>query len=360
MHKPRGGPSGNGNGKSPPFLDGRLRRPGKNIGSGLCQKLRVVHDHDFELGNHFGILIELIQEFHIFTDKIFSDIQPFLGGSDMHSFGISHIELDRRLNGWLISLAAVLICLWVGMPDAAGNPTKEFRVIRFQHEIDLGDGISGSAGPDYLINGGESDGLKVSMLLDVYRPRNIHDPFNNKDYPLRILIGQVKVIRVFSDLAVTRLHALEPSTEKPIVKYRSVMIGDYARLRPPGAAKPATFSLPSNVLFDFDSWRIKPEAQAALLTISEMLKRNPGYGLAIEGHTCNLGSAQYNKILSLKRAAGVAAFIVSYGGIQRERIHFFGYGEASPVASNDTEKGRQQNRRVDFRLIPPGAPIPVI
>jgi outer membrane protein OmpA-like peptidoglycan-associated protein len=278
----------------------------------------------------------------------------------MYLSGIYEIEPWRRLEGWFFSITTVLICLLVGASFAVGDENKEFRVIRFQHEIDLGDGISGSAGPDYLINGGESDGLKVSMLLDVYRPRNIHDPFNNKEYPLKILIGQVKVIRVFPNLAVTRLHALELSTEKPIVEYRSVMIGDYARLRPPGAAKPATFSLPSNVLFDFDSWQIKPDAQAALLTISEMLKRNPGYGLAIEGHTCNLGSAQYNKILSLKRAAGVAAFIVSYGGIRRERIHFFGYGEASPVASNDTEKGRQQNRRVDFRLIPPGAPIPVI
>ena len=278
----------------------------------------------------------------------------------MQLFLISYIEPDRRLEKWLISLAVVFICLWVGVSDAAGNSVEEFRVIRFQHEIDLGDGISGSTGPDYLINGGESDGLEVSMLLDVYRPRNIQDPFNHKEYPLRILIGQIKVIRVFSNLAVTRLHALEPSTEKPIVKYRSVMIGDYVRPRPKGAAKPATFSLPSNVLFDFDSWRIKPDAQSALLTISGMLKQNPRYHLVIEGHTCSMGSSQYNKTLSLQRAASVAAFLVRYGGIRRERVHFFGYGEESPVASNDTEKGRRQNRRVDFRLIPPGMPIPII
>ena len=276
----------------------------------------------------------------------------------MHLFGISDFEPGKRQARWLFSIAAALICLLVGVSFATGEEHKEFRVIRFQHEIDLGDGRSGSAGPDYLINGGESDGLEVSMLLDVFRPRDIHDPFNGKEYPLRILIGQVKVIRVFANLAVTRLYALEPSTKKPIVQYRSVMIGDYVRPRPSGAAKPATFSLPSNVLFDFDSWRIKQDAQAALLTISEMLKQNPGDNLVIEGHTCNLGSTKYNKALSLKRAANVAAFLVRYGGIRRDRIHFFGYGEESPVASNDTEKGRRLNRRVDFRLIQPGEPFP--
>ena len=282
----------------------------------------------------------------------------FLCLKDTHTSKTSRFKLDRRLDGWLMSVAAALICLLVGTSDALGNDEKEFRVIRFQHEIDLGDGISGSAGPDYLINGGESNGLKVSMLLDVYRPRKIHDPFNKTAYPLRILIGQIKVIRVFPKLAVTRLHSLEPSTEEPIVNYRSVMLGDFALPRPESAAKPANFSLPSNVLFDLDSWRIKPDAHGALSSIAEMLKRKRGQNLVIEGHTCNLGSNQYNKSLSLKRAASVAVFLIRSGGIRRERIHFFGYGEESPVVLNDTEKKRKQNRRVDFRLVPPGASIP--
>jgi outer membrane protein OmpA-like peptidoglycan-associated protein len=301
-----------------------------------------------------------IQEFHFITDKIIKIIHNTSLRKDMRISRKLYIRSDWRLEWWLLVIAAALVCLAGGSSDAVWGDNKELRVIRVQHEIDLGDRISESAGPDYYISGGESYGLRVSMLLDVYRPLQIYNPFNEKDYDIRILIGQLKVLRVFPDLAIARLQSLEPFATNPIVTYRSVMIGDYILPRPEGAIRPANFSLPSSILFNFASWQLKPEAHKALSTLSRMLKEHKDQDIVIDGHTCNIGSDEHNNTLSLKRAKSVSDFLIHFGGIQKERIQIFGYGEGLPITPNDTEKGRKQNRRVDFRLIAIGTPVPRI
>lgn len=79
----------------------------------------------------------------------------------------------------------------------------------------------------------------------------------------------------------------------------------------------------------------------------------PDHRVLIEGHTCNIGTPEYNMDLSLKRAKAVATMLSS-NGISHERISFTGYGETRPVASNDTYEGRVQNRRVEVTLVPAG------
>jgi len=106
----------------------------------------------------------------------------------------------------------------------------------------------------------------------------------------------------------------------------------------------------STVLFTLNSSDLKPEAKKQLDQIASGLKAQPTVTVEIGGHTCNIGTEQYNLALSKRRANTVRDYLVQQG-IDASRLTAEGYGEFSPVASNDTEEGRQQNRRVEFRIL---------
>jgi outer membrane protein OmpA-like peptidoglycan-associated protein len=294
------------------------------------------------------------------TDKRIYMIPNDLWRKNMRTYRKISIGSIRRLTWWLSAVAMALVCLAGGSFAPALGETKALRVIAVQTELDLGDRASGPTGPDYHINGGESEGIQISMLLDVYRPVRVHNRFNEKDYNIKILIGQIIVLRVFPDSAIARLQSLEPHTESPLVTNRAVMIGDHLLPRPEAAAPPANISLPSSILFNFDSWRLKPEAFNILSNLSGIIKQRQDQDLVIEGHTCNRGSDKYNITLSRKRANSVSDYIIGSGVIRKERLYIIGYGERFPISPNDTEEGRQHNRRVAFRFIPTGTPVPPI
>jgi OmpA-OmpF porin, OOP family len=102
----------------------------------------------------------------------------------------------------------------------------------------------------------------------------------------------------------------------------------------------------SDVLFEFNRADLKPGAMRTLYPLVTFLKENPTRTVSIEGHTDSIGSQSYNLELSELRADAVRHFLMAQG-IDAGRITTVGYGKAYPVASNDTEAGRQQNRRVE-------------
>src|SRR5581483_10405906 len=84
-----------------------------------------------------------------------------------------------------------------------------------------------------------------------------------------------------------------------------------------------------------------------LYPLATLLKDQPGRGIIIEGYTDSTGDPKHNQELSERRAQTVRDFLVS-AGVDPRRISVHGYGEARPVASNDTERGRRENRRVEI------------
>jgi OOP family OmpA-OmpF porin len=102
------------------------------------------------------------------------------------------------------------------------------------------------------------------------------------------------------------------------------------------------------VLFDFDRYEIKPEAYPLLNEVVAILKRTPRTKVEIQGHTDNVGTAEYNQELSEKRAKQVRDYIVK-NGIAPQRLSHRGYGLTRPLASNGTKEGRAKNRRVELR-----------
>ncbi len=106
-------------------------------------------------------------------------------------------------------------------------------------------------------------------------------------------------------------------------------------------------AIPADFLFNLGSAKILPAAEENLKTVYEILIQYPEVRVEVVGHTCELGSESFNMELSLKRAQAVKDWLVGQN-IEPERLIVNGYGEAKPVASNDTEEGRQQNRRIEF------------
>jgi outer membrane protein OmpA-like peptidoglycan-associated protein len=101
------------------------------------------------------------------------------------------------------------------------------------------------------------------------------------------------------------------------------------------------------ILFDTDSGVIRSESKPVLEEILSLLKNEPEWKLTIEGHTDDTGSDTHNQLLSQKRAESVAAYLKS-GSIDGGRLKTIGFGESKPVADNETELGRAQNRRVEL------------
>ncbi len=102
----------------------------------------------------------------------------------------------------------------------------------------------------------------------------------------------------------------------------------------------------SDVLFDTNRAQLKSGGVREVQKLADVLKRNPQRNVAIEGFTDSTGSENYNQQLSERRANAVRDTLMNMG-IDSTRITTRGYGKSLPVASNDTEAGRQLNRRVD-------------
>jgi OOP family OmpA-OmpF porin len=110
------------------------------------------------------------------------------------------------------------------------------------------------------------------------------------------------------------------------------------------------WALKGVVLFDFDKSDIKPEAHQLLDEVVAILKKNPEIKGVIEGHTDSMGSEEYNQGLSERRAQAIEKYLEEHG-IDANRYTVKGHGESKPIASNDTEEGRQENRRVELKRL---------
>lgn len=112
-------------------------------------------------------------------------------------------------------------------------------------------------------------------------------------------------------------------------------------------------NMPSSVTFGFDSAELTSDARSALNEVANVLTQYTDTRVNIAGHTDSTGDASYNQRLSERRAQSVGSYL-SQNGVSSMRLNTMGYGANQPVASNATEQGRAQNRRVEITLTPTG------
>ncbi len=110
-------------------------------------------------------------------------------------------------------------------------------------------------------------------------------------------------------------------------------------------------NMPSNITFGVDQSDIKPGFYDVLNSVALVLDEYEKTLVDVMGHTDSTGSAEYNVDLSLRRASSVAQYLVSQG-IDQRRLLVKGFGEERPIATNETEAGRAQNRRVEIQISP--------
>jgi tetratricopeptide (TPR) repeat protein len=106
----------------------------------------------------------------------------------------------------------------------------------------------------------------------------------------------------------------------------------------------------SNVFYKIDSWQLKKESMSELNNLANLLSENRDLIIEIGGYTDSTGSAEYNMVLSEKRALSVVNYLIDRG-ISHERLKYIGYGNASPIGDNVTIDGRKLNRRTEAKII---------
>ncbi|HEU0153995.1 MAG TPA: OmpA family protein [Arenimonas sp.] len=112
-----------------------------------------------------------------------------------------------------------------------------------------------------------------------------------------------------------------------------------------------TLDMPEAITFGFDSYSLRPGSYAVLDRVADTLAEFDQTIVEVAGHTDSIGSAAYNQKLSEQRAQAVGNYLASRG-VNNQRLIITGAGANHPVASNSTEAGRAENRRVEITLVP--------
>lgn len=220
------------------------------------------------------------------------------------------------------------------------------------------------------IDWGRREGLMRGDHLDVFRPK--------LGRPLR-LVGELRVLSVQDHTATALIvkspvnilrgdrlaHKVPPATAAQAEDQLKPLEGDNKGVEVKREGETLVITLVDQVLFDSGQAEIKPSGREVLYQVSEALRGATDRKILVEGHTDNVRIGRKlrktfptNWELSRARAASVRQFLSQEGGIDLARISSAEYADTRPVAPNDTEEGRQKNRRVEIILMPKDVPGP--
>jgi outer membrane protein OmpA-like peptidoglycan-associated protein len=179
-------------------------------------------------------------------------------------------------------------------------------------------------------------GLKT---IQFNAPKMVLKNFSQIDRPERD--SDADGIPDYADICMDTPKGVRVNQDGCAERSKIASLNNHTRETPPGEIE--------NVLFDFDRFEIKPQFYSVLDDVAVMLSQNPKAKVEIQGHADNIGSAEYNRILSEKRARTVKNYFVRKG-VEKDRLLPVGYGFEISRASNEDEYGRALNRRVEFTL----------
>lgn len=210
--------------------------------------------------------------------------------------------------------------------EEEARPPSKYRIVRVHLP-------SGPSGPQaavthgyYIVNFGSREGVLRGSIFDVYSKG--------------VLMGVVRVDQVWRDSTsvslVELVHKADAESLNPLES------GYYLEPK---------FVLLETVQFDKGEPSLSPAMHERLRYVARFIRAYPDFPLVIEGHTDNSGKKEKNQKLSEARAERIKNFLSEVHRLPVTQMHVKGYGQADPIASNASEEGRRQNRRVDIILM---------
>ena len=188
------------------------------------------------------------------------------------------------------------------------------------------------------LESGEAERNRVLLQAREQEARQAQELAEQRGSELEQTTEQLQAQQQQAEQAQQRAEQLEQSAEQ--------LEQELAELEAEQTDRGIVMTL-DDVLFEVDAAELQPGAQSTIGRIAQFMQEHPDRNLLIEGHTDATGAAAYNQMLSEQRAEAVRAAL-SQQGIDPGRVRVQGLGESYPVASNDTQAGRQLNRRVEI------------
>jgi outer membrane protein OmpA-like peptidoglycan-associated protein len=248
----------------------------------------------------------------------------------------------------------------LAQPQFAAFPTAA----KLRHQSDAATLFSFGVGPRLSLLDGNAElffGAQAAYYTDISGPIDGEDGGFNLSAGFNYAFWNGTSLGLFVQRDQTTIHAASGSKED--LAFVSTGLNMVHRFLPPppvvAQAAPPPPPLPPppakkrivlrGVNFDFDRANIRSDARPILDEAISTLKENAEITIAVEGHTDSVGSDAYNQKLSVRRAKAVEEYLAK-GRVDAKRMSVEGFGESRPVASNDTDDGRAQNRRVELRV----------
>ena len=190
--------------------------------------------------------------------------------------------------------------------------------------------------------------LPAAIRDDAFDNKWHHVAFVYRKPQMKIYVDQYRVLTVPDAKFVPQSLIFEGigDQEKPIT-FRNVRVASGGGMNMVGKKFTDAKIVTHGINFDVDKATLRPESMGTLNQIKSLMTSDPALKFEIDGHTDNSGAAGHNLGLSQQRADAVKAQLVSMG-ISADRLTTKGYGDAKPMASNDTPEGKANNRRVEF------------
>jgi outer membrane protein OmpA-like peptidoglycan-associated protein len=168
---------------------------------------------------------------------------------------------------------------------------------------------------------------------------------------LRLEVEAAQKARLAAQEAERRTKGLEDEMERRLAHIKNIADSSEGKIvvHPTSTMDSVSFTMRIN--FGFDRSNIRPDEFETMQRVGEILNTYPGNKVQLAGHTCFIGSEEYNIRLSHRRIDSVMTFLTNKEDVNLNRFFYpVGYGNQKPIASNDTPDGRSKNRRVDFTI----------
>ncbi|HSL18874.1 MAG TPA: OmpA family protein [Methylomirabilota bacterium] len=180
----------------------------------------------------------------------------------------------------------------------------------------------------------------------------VQEQIVNSEATTNTKIGEVQSSVEANQKEISALHQKDAEMEKKLAELSETAKDALARATQAGKLAEGQFIAEviltdNDVRFGFDRYELSDEAKAALDQFAEqIIEKNKGVFIEIQGHTDSIGSEAYNLQLGYRRAEQVMRYLASQKGFPLHRMNVTSYGEYKPIADNGTSEGRAQNRRV--------------